>query len=98
MLSRKRLLLFTREITMKRIAGCLLALVLLVLLAPARAENPPKGFVELFNGKDFTGWKVPEGDNGHWKIVDGIINYDTKREAKAPKHLWTPKSYKNVAF
>jgi hypothetical protein len=53
-----------------------------------RAEDPPKGFVPLFNGKDFTGWKVPAGDNGHWKILDGgVIDYDAKSEAKGDKNL-----------
>ena len=36
----------------------------------------PPGFRALFNGKDFTGWKVPAGDNGHWKIINGVIDYD----------------------
>jgi hypothetical protein len=56
-------------------------------------QNPPKGFTSLFNGKDFTGWKVPAGDNGHWKVVEGVIDYDAKSEAKADKSLWTEKSY-----
>ena len=51
------------------------------------------GFVSLFNGKDFTGWKLPEGDNGHWKIVDGVIDYDAQSESKGPKHLFTEKEY-----
>src|SRR5207248_2264383 len=51
------------------------------------------GFVKLFNGKDLSGWKVPEGDNGHWKVVDGVIDYDAKSEAKGDKSLWTEKSY-----
>ena len=34
------------------------------------------GFVSLFNGRDLSGWKVPAGDNGHWKVVDGVIDYD----------------------
>jgi hypothetical protein len=54
----------------------------------------PKGAVSLFNGTDFKGWKVPEGDNGHWKIIDGVIDYDAESEAK-DKNLWTEKSYKN---
>ncbi|MBL9083786.1 MAG: DUF1080 domain-containing protein [Planctomycetales bacterium] len=58
----------------------------------ARADD---GFTPIFNGKDFTGWKVPEGDNGHWKIVDGVIDYDGESEAKDDKHLWTEKQYKN---
>ena len=27
------------------------------------------GFKPLFNGKDLTGWKIPEGDGGHWKVL-----------------------------
>ncbi len=58
------------------------------------ADAPP-GFTPLFNGKDFKGWKVPAGDNGHWKIVDGVIDYDAKSEAKGDKNLWTEKAYKD---
>lgn len=49
----------------------------------------PAGFVSLFNGRDFTGWKLPEGDGGHWKIVDGAIDYDAQSEAKGDKSLWS---------
>jgi len=51
--------------------------------------GPEKGFKSLFNGKDLSGWKVPEGDNGHWKVVDGVIDYDAQSEAKGEKHLWS---------
>lgn len=66
----------------------------------AAGENkPPPGFTPLFNGKDFTGWKVPAGDNGHWKILKGgIIDYDAKSEAKGDKSLWTEKSYKDFVL
>ncbi|MHC4299709.1 MAG: family 16 glycoside hydrolase [Planctomycetota bacterium] len=47
----------------------------------------------LFNTKDLSGWKVPEGDNGHWKVVDGVIDYDAMSEAKGNKSLWTEESY-----
>jgi hypothetical protein len=63
--------------------------------ARPRQSAPPAGFVSLFNGKDLTGWKVPAGDNGHWKVVDGVIDYDAGSEATADKNLWTEKSYKN---
>ena len=53
----------------------------------------PTGFVSLFNGKDLTGWKVPEGDNGHWKVVDGVIDYDAGSEAKGDKALWSEREY-----
>jgi hypothetical protein len=61
--------------------------------APAADNTPPEGFVALFNGKDFTGWKVPEGDNGHWKVVDGVIDYDARSEAKGSKDLVTEKQF-----
>ncbi len=61
-----------------------------VVLADGEQEG---GFVQLFNGKDFTGWKVPEGDNGHWKVVDGVIDYDAGSEAKGDRNLWTEKEY-----
>jgi hypothetical protein len=51
------------------------------------------GFVSLFNGKDFTGWRVPPGDHGHWRIVDGVIDYDAGSEAPGEKDLWTDKEY-----
>ena len=63
--------------------------------SPAAAPPQDEGWVALFNGKDLTGWKVPEGDNGHWKVVEGVIDYDARSEAKADKNLWTEKSYRN---
>ena len=70
-----------------------LCALLVVLLNIAAADAPPEGFTPLFNGKDLTGWKIPEGDNGHWKVVDGVIDYDAQSEAKKEKHLWTEKEY-----
>jgi hypothetical protein len=63
--------------------------------APRAQTDPAPGFVSIFNGKDLTGWKIPEGDNGHWKVVDGVIDYDAGSEALKDKSLWTVKSYKN---
>ncbi|MBW3542249.1 MAG: DUF1080 domain-containing protein [Planctomycetes bacterium] len=59
----------------------------------ADVNVPPQGFAALFNGKDFAGWKVPEGDGGHWKVVDGVIDYDAASEAEGDKNLWTEKEY-----
>lgn len=69
-----------------------------LLVAPASAGGPPKGFTPLFDGKDLEAWKVPEGDNGHWKIVDGVIDYDARSEAKKDKNLWTKKSFKDFVL
>ena len=52
----------------------------------------------LFNGKDFTGWKVPEGDNGHWRVIDGVIDYDAMSEAEGNKSLWTEESFGDYAL
>jgi hypothetical protein len=62
---------------------------------PQAQSAAPAGFVSIFNGKDLTGWKIPVGDNGHWKVVDGVIDYDAGSEAATDKNLWTEKSYKN---
>jgi hypothetical protein len=56
-------------------------------------SQPPAGFTSLFDGNSFTGWKVPEGDNGHWKIINGVIDYDAESEAPGDKNLWTTKEY-----
>jgi 3-keto-disaccharide hydrolase len=63
----------------------------------AGGEAPP-GFVSLFNGKDFTGWTVPAGDNGHWKVLDGVIDYDAASEAPGDKNLWTEKAYRDFTL
>ena len=72
-------------------------LVLAFLAAPVWADEnqnlAPEGFTQLFNGKDFDGWKVPEGDNGHWKVADGVIDYDAQSEAPGDKNLWSEKEY-----
>lgn len=71
----------------------LFLLPLAAAVAFAQSAGPPVGFTSIFNGTDFTGWKLPEGDNGHWKIVGGVIDYDAESEAKADKNLWTEKQY-----
>jgi hypothetical protein len=64
-------------------------------VTPRAQSDPPPGFVSIFNGKDLTGWKIPDGDNGHWKVLDGVVDYDAGSEAPKDKNLWTVKSYKN---
>ena len=67
------------------------------LLSAARPvegrQSAPPGFTSLFNGTDFTNWKVPAGDNGHWKIVNGMIDYDASSDAPGDKSLWSQKEY-----
>lgn len=58
-------------------------------------DKVPDGFTSLFDGKTLTNWKVPEGDNGHWKVKDNVIDYDAESEAKERKDLWSGKEYKD---
>jgi hypothetical protein len=81
-------------------AVCVVAAILVASGGPSAAADPdaPEGFVPLFNGKDFTGWKVPQGDNGHWRIIDGVIDYDARSEAPGDKNLWTERSFRNFVL
>ena len=77
---------------MNRQLSFVLTIVCVLSLASSQAQQS-KG-VSLFNGKDLTGWKVPAGDNGHWRVVDGVIDYDAESESTAAdKSLWSERSY-----
>ena len=81
---------------MKRILIVFSALIWSIILSAQEAT--PEGAKSLFNGQDFTNWKIPEGDNGHWKIIDGVIDYDAESEAEGDKNLWSDKNYRNFVF
>ncbi|MEX0905351.1 MAG: DUF1080 domain-containing protein [Balneolaceae bacterium] len=74
-------------------------LVLSLLLTGAiftscnQAEAVQEEWTSLFNGEDFSGWIVPEGDNGHWQVIDGVIDYDAESEAEGEKSLWSEEEY-----
>lgn len=57
------------------------------------AKGEGDGFVSLFDGKNLDEWKIPEGDGGHWKIVDGVIDYDARSEAKGEKSLVSKRTF-----
>jgi hypothetical protein len=63
------------------------------ICAALLAAAPASGFVSLFNGRDLSGWNIPEDDNGHWKVLNGVIDYDARSEAKGDKNLWTEEQY-----
>lgn len=62
----------------------------------SRAINLPKGEkpVELFNGKDLTGWK---GDQKHWSVKDGQIRTANLQGEVVPSatYLFTEDHYRN---
>lgn len=78
-----------------------LGIVLLVTLLPGFAEQgaDEEGFSSLLgsDGKLDAHWVVPEGDNGHWKVieVDGeqVIDYDARSEAPGDKNLVSREEY-----
>jgi hypothetical protein len=79
---------------MKTLTTATLSMLLAIaMLSVAAAEPAKEGWTSLFNGKDLSGWKVPDGDGGHWKVVDGVIDYDAQSEAQGDKNLWTEESF-----
>ena len=78
----------------------IIALTILVFAAsldaaPQKLNRPPKGFRALFNGKDFTNWRVDPLDGGHWKVINGVMDYDALSEApeRNNKNLWSKEGF-----
>src|SRR5947209_13062323 len=63
-----------------RICGFLLTSGIAFALLPAAAAEDKKeeGWVQLFNGKDLTGWKIPNPPSGQFKGVKETKNDDGK--------------------
>ncbi|PNE23867.1 hypothetical protein BHU16_10360, partial [Tannerella sp. oral taxon 808] len=62
---------------------------------PAKTPSPKEGWVQLFNGRDLTGWKTQPGEPGDWKVEDGIL------VGRGPKrsHLYSRRDdYENFHF
>jgi len=66
-----------------------------VVAARVQAGADADGFIPLFNGRDLTGWKIPAGDGGHWKVVDGVIDYDAQSEAAGDKSLPSEREFED---
>ncbi len=76
------------------VAALVVPVVFAAAVCGSRADSDvPPGFTSLFNGRDLTGWRVPPGDNGHWRVVDGVIDYDARSEASDDKSLWSEREY-----
>jgi hypothetical protein len=58
---------------MNRVMKCLVAACLVGLgIAASAADKKEEGFVQLFDGKSFDGWKINERPES-WSIVDGAF-------------------------
>jgi len=68
-------------------------LILLTCVASAHAGTDSDEFIQLFNGKDLTGWTT--GPDNAWVVEDGVITL--KREMDGKEHnadyLWTKEKY-----
>ncbi len=72
----------------------LLVFLLIAVITSAFTDSKETGeWEQIFNGRDFAGWIVPEGDGGHWRVVDGVIDYDAQSQAPGDKNLWTRQEY-----
>ena len=61
-------------------------------VAQIRADELPS----VFNGKDLTGWRVPEG-NIWWHVADGELKVRSGPE-KTGSTLWTEQEYENFVM
>ncbi|MFO0866200.1 MAG: DUF1080 domain-containing protein [Gemmataceae bacterium] len=70
--------------------------VLCISFAPTQAqEAKDDGFVQLFNGKDLTGWKTHPSAPGMWSVEDGCI----VGKGKNVSHLFSEKDdYENFHY
>jgi hypothetical protein len=83
------------------VAGCLivaLGLVQAVSLAADEPKTPGAGTVELFNGKDLTGWGYKTGekfdgktetDDKRFAAKDGILVVNPPQPGEKIKQIWT---------
>ncbi len=57
---------------MNRVLKCLAVICLASVGAALAADSKEEGFVQLFDGKSFNGWKINESPES-WKIEDGAF-------------------------
>src|SRR5271166_562561 len=63
--------------------------------AAARQQSGDKDFVQLFNGKDLTGWKWHPDSPGKWEVKDGCIVGSGEKAS----HLFTDRDdFQNFDF
>ena len=76
-----------------RITTLLLVAAALLLTPFAGSAEDKDGWISLFNGKNFDGWKIGDAKQGKWKSENGNIVANGPRS-----HLYTIKEFKNFEF
>ena len=74
-------------------SGLIAGLILSVSAAVYAADDEGDGWISLFNGKDFTGWKISDREQAKWRVEDGMIVANGPRS-----HLFTVREFKNFEF
>jgi hypothetical protein len=67
----------------------------LTCFAAVAVEPAADALPSIFNGTDFTGWKLPA--EPHWSVKDGVIVGENGPDKKGSM-LYTERSYGDVAF
>ena len=70
-----------------------------VLLTSATALVAGPKLKPIFNGKDLSGWQVPDGNNeaGWYKALDGVLKIQSGPQKKG-SILWSKKKYRNFVM
>jgi hypothetical protein len=78
----------------------LAGVVLLSVLFSASGFAQDSGFQSLVEGSSLEHWRMVPGHEGHWRAVDGMIDYDGKSKAKVKtdKELYTRQWFHNFVF
>lgn len=61
-----------------------------------KVADADEGFVSLFDGLSFDGWKVPDHLEGRWDAEDGVIRLradQPPRQRGRDDHLWTERPF-----
>ena len=70
-----------------------------ILLVSATALVAGPKLKPIFNGKDLSGWQVPDGNNeaGWYKALDGVLKIKSGPQKKG-SILWSKKKYRNFVM
>ncbi len=74
------------------------AVVLSLLFVSSVSAEEASGWRELFNGEDFTGWRVSEAAAESWSIVDGVIDCDPRSTKSGSRDVWTEDSFGDLVL
>ena len=78
--------------------GILIGLVLVAGLTFGQTQQVAEdGFVSLVVGNSLAQWKVLKGNEGHWRAVDGMIDYDglSEEQGRSDQNLYSKNWYRN---